>query len=160
MIQHNVASENWFLIPDIKRKAIMSKWNVYRGDGSEIIKAVYERFKKEYGENKNINDIRFGIYHGGSWVISVTIKWSSRNKVKLSKAYHGFIVQIFYGGIPASMMRKEAKKQFEVLLKEMKMNHKSMVKDCEEFKNMPENKFYEMIWLMNGMSKHYNPFKK
>lgn len=156
----DITPQEWFDLSDEKRALISSEWNVYKSDGLEIIKAVHSRFKREFQNIRDIKNINFGVYHGGNWVIGVTVKWSGKDKIRLPNMYHGFVIQILYDEAPIEEMRKRAKEQFEIWFKEIKDKYKTEIKSQKEFKDMPEEKFYEMAWLMDGMSKYYNPFKK
>jgi len=69
-------------------------------------------------------------------------------------------VQILYDGIPKVIMQQRAKRQFRNWFKKIKQNYKILVAKDDFLKNVPEYKFYEMAWLMDGMSKYYNPFQK
>jgi len=155
----NITPQQWFDLSDEKKALISSEWNVYKGDGSEIIKAVHSRFEREFRNNSDIKTINFGVYHGGNWVIGVTVKWSGKDRIKLPKVYYGFVIQILYDEAPITEMRRRAKEQFKIWFKEIKGKYNTEIKNQKEFKDMPEDKFYEMLWLMDGMSKFYNPFK-
>lgn len=155
----DITPQEWFNLSDDKRALISSKWNVYKGEGLEIIKAVYGRFEHEFQDNRDIKNINFGVYHGGNWVIGVTVKWSGKDKIRLPDTYYGFVIQTLYDEAPIDEMRKRAKYQFEIWFKEIKEKYNAEIKNQKEFKDMPEEKFYEMAWLMDGMSKYYNPFK-
>lgn len=160
MTKQNITLEYWLKNSDKERRIISSKWDVYKNDGAEIIRVVCDKFKEEYAGNKYIKDIHSGVYHGGDWVIGVTIQWRGRNKIKLPKIYKGFAVQISYDGVPLVFMKKQAKEQFKIWFKEIKRNYPAMVENDEYFKNIPKSEFYKISWLMNGMSRYYNPFKK
>lgn len=56
-------------------------------------------------------------------------------------------------------MRERAKRQFAVWFREIKKQYK-IEKQHLENRGIPEDKFYEMAWLMDGMSKYYNPFQE
>ena len=40
--------DKWFDLSSEEKKSIMSRWNVYRGDGEDIIKKVLFLFKNEF----------------------------------------------------------------------------------------------------------------
>ena len=100
------------------------------------------------------------VYTIGAWVIGVTVKWSSKDKVKLLKSYQGFVIQTFYDDAPDAYMRERAKEQFSIWFKEIKEKYNAEIQSLEEFKDIPEEKFYELALLMDGMSKYYNPFQE
>jgi len=162
MKKEETTPEQWFSLSEKKRKSIYSSWDIYKGDGIGILKAVLERFRRDYVNKNGIININSGLYHGGDWIISVTIEWNYKDEVKLPNDYYGFTVQKFYDKIPASVMAEKAKKQFKVWYKELKENKEllSMIQHDDFLKNLPKEKLYEYFWLMDGMSKYYNPFQK
>jgi hypothetical protein len=69
---HTVPSfERWLTLSDSERAAIQSGWNAYAGEGGEIVSKASDDFRAKYGRLPGVAVDGPGVYHGGSWVISV-----------------------------------------------------------------------------------------
>jgi hypothetical protein len=62
----------WLSLSDAERANTASGWNAYGGEGREILIEVTEDFRAKYGNIPGVEITGFGVYHGGSWVITVT----------------------------------------------------------------------------------------
>lgn len=86
--------KKWIVMSDAQREETMRKWNPYEGDGSEIVKLVEKKFKEEHGKDSRILNISAGLYHGGMYIIGVTIKKSVEVNIPLK--FLGFTVMKFW----------------------------------------------------------------
>ncbi len=150
--------DKWFDLSSEEKKTIMSRWNVYRGDGEDIIKKVLVLFKNEFKRSKYIRNIGYSIYHGGDWIIDITLPWKHKRKIKLPGHYHGFAVHVFYNSIPAQELEKMAKNHFEIWMKNIDSNFLNRIKSVFGFQNLTDVEIIRVLWTMDGMSKYYNPF--
>lgn len=103
--KRNIPSfQAWLKLSDKERARIQHSWNPYAGEGEPIVKAAYRRFKKKFGGSRDMANISYGVYHGGDWVISVTLKVGYR--VAIPKMFLGIWVVKLYGGISGWLKRK------------------------------------------------------
>jgi hypothetical protein len=82
--------ENWLSMSDEERNQIIRSWNPYEGDGHEILEKAFERFKESFGKPKGVLHLHCGLYHGGMFIIGVTVSKGSR--VQVPKSFEGFPV--------------------------------------------------------------------
>ncbi|MDD5018795.1 MAG: hypothetical protein PHS61_00015 [Candidatus Omnitrophica bacterium] len=150
--------DKWFELSGKERKSIMSHWNVYNGDGEDIIKKVVVLFKNEFKGNKYIRNIGYAIYHGGDWIIDITLSWKYKEKIILPSHYYGFAVHMFYDSIPTKELEKMAKNHFEIWTKNIDSNFLKRIKNVSGFQNLSDGEIISVLWKMDGMSKYYNPF--
>ena len=111
--QESISFTKWLKLSNLERAEIMSKWNVYEGDGEEIVLNVIREFKKKYGiiEKVKIHD-HGGIYHGGVWVISVEYPFVF-DKRKIPNEYLGISVHTMHNGeLPKEFQIKCNKKEY------------------------------------------------
>lgn len=86
--------DEWLSLSDENRIKIMRSWNPYEKEGGEFAKIACERFKETVKDIEEIEDISFGIYHGGLWIISVAVKKGT--KIKVPEFFEGFPILVFH----------------------------------------------------------------
>ena len=67
-----VTFEEWLRLSDEQRREVASKWNPYAGEGDDIVAAAAERFRQRFASSSGV-EVRHGVYHGGEWIIGVTV---------------------------------------------------------------------------------------
>ena len=80
----------WLEMSEENREKLKRSWNPYEGQGSDMLKYAFERFKREFPIRGDIQSLHCGVYHGGIHVIGVTVKKGSR--VRIPKKFEGFPV--------------------------------------------------------------------
>jgi hypothetical protein len=68
----NPSLTDWLTLSSAERIKWLSRWNPYAGEGGELIKAVSDRFRAEFGHLPGLEVSGPGVYHGGSWVIAAS----------------------------------------------------------------------------------------
>jgi len=86
--------KHWSILSDREKDVEYNSWNVYEGEGQNILEEVIKHFKEKYKHHKDILEIDKGLYHGGLLIISATIRKSK--KPRLPKSFEGFPVMKFY----------------------------------------------------------------
>ena len=61
----------WLELSDQQRAKVIERWNPYGGQGFALVEAVTADFRERYGHLPRLQINGPGVYHGGSWVISV-----------------------------------------------------------------------------------------
>src|SRR5690348_1818978 len=62
--------QEWLALTESERARVQAAWNVYSGEGSEIVAKVTDDFRAKYGHLSGLTISGPGVYHGGSWVIA------------------------------------------------------------------------------------------
>jgi hypothetical protein len=62
----------WLALSDGERTEWLGQLNPYSGEGFELIKAISDRFRDEFGHLPGLEVEGPGVYHGGDWVISAS----------------------------------------------------------------------------------------
>jgi hypothetical protein len=62
----------WLGLSDLERARWLSALNAYGGEGAELIGAIGDRFREEYGHLEGLEVLGPGVFHGGTWVIGAT----------------------------------------------------------------------------------------
>lgn len=84
----------WSNLSEEEKQAEILNWNVYLGEGKDILHASIKELYGKYKSNNGIIKITNGIYHGGIWVICITIKRG--RKIKIPSEYNGFLIMKSY----------------------------------------------------------------
>jgi len=94
---------NWLKMTENERVECQHTWNAYKGEGQDIIEKVLSKFKEEYGNIPRLEILGKGIYHGGTWVISVKYPFIF-DKRKIPKSFLGVDIR---GGTPNGDLPEE-----------------------------------------------------
>jgi hypothetical protein len=86
----------WLALSDRERSDVQSHWNTYSGDGEELVLRIAADFREKYGHVRGVEVHGPGIYHGGSWVISVRHPFVFDRRM-LPTQHLGIHVHSFYG---------------------------------------------------------------
>ena len=86
--------KSWRDLSDKEKEAELMIWDVYAGEGKDILAAIIKELKCVYEQEKGIISIFDGLYHGGILVICVDLKKGS--KVEIPSKYQGFHVMKSY----------------------------------------------------------------
>jgi len=62
--------EEWLELTDSERAQIQGGWNVYGGEGAEIVTRASDDFRAKFGHLPGLSVAGPGVYHGGAWVIA------------------------------------------------------------------------------------------
>ena len=79
---------DWKKLDNDEQNREYKSWNVYEGEGNNIIDEAIIELNNIYKKEQNNIRIARGIFHGGILVISIDVKEGS--KVKLPKFFNGF----------------------------------------------------------------------
>jgi len=97
MMRKKMTFQGWLRLTPKERARVQRSWNPYAGEGEYIVRAAHRLFKKKFGSSRDVTNISYGVYHGGDWVISATLKVGHR--VAIPKKFLGIWVVKLYGGI-------------------------------------------------------------
>ena len=82
--------QKWVGLAEREKEKELFNWNIYAGEGKDILYAAIRNLHSRYKNEKEVIKITDGVYHGGIWVICIIIKKGS--KVKIPSKYEGFLI--------------------------------------------------------------------
>src|SRR5687767_6813139 len=85
-----VTFEQWLALPESERARLIQTWNPYEGEGQDILSRVCDRFAQQFAGQPGVEDVHCGVYHGGTYVVGVTVRKGSR--VRVPRSFEGFPV--------------------------------------------------------------------
>ena len=147
MNQPKVSFRKWLTLSPQERRSIYDSWNRYRGEGKDILKCTYRSFKKELARSKDIVNISYGLYHGGDWVISVTVRVG--HSLKISEQYLGFRIIKLYDGLAERLKYMLHSKYNDDIVRFVE-GERSEFRKCFNFTSSPHAK----KWLVNFVREH------
>lgn len=80
----------WKSLPKDAQEQEYKSWDVYKGEGQDIILAAIKEMEAMYKKENPGLKISKGIYHGGILVIDIVVKKNS--KIRLPRFFNGFPV--------------------------------------------------------------------
>lgn len=90
MMKLELTYEAWLHLADEERQHIVRSWDPYAGEGQELLREAGERFREAYGQQVGVRDIHWGLFHGGTYIIGVSVEKGSRPQ--LPATFDGFPV--------------------------------------------------------------------
>jgi hypothetical protein len=72
MTNRRLTFEDWQALAESERAQIQAGWDPYRGEGEHIVAKAADDFRAKFGHLRGLSDLGYGVYHGGSWVISAS----------------------------------------------------------------------------------------
>ena len=88
------------------RRAAYTSWNPYQGEGRQIVEPLARLFEKKYKRSADVVSVSQGVYHGGDWIIGVTVRVGYKSK--FPETFYGIRVMKFYDGLTGELKRKLA----------------------------------------------------
>ena len=86
--------KQWVTLSEQKQKEEYDSWNAYEGEGQNILIEVSKHFKEKYKKQKDVVEISQGLYHGGMWIIDVSVKKGASSIIP--KTFQGIPIMKFY----------------------------------------------------------------
>ena len=139
--------QDWLKLTDKERARVQRSWNPYAGEGEPIVRAAHRQFKKKFGGSRDITNISYGVYHGGDWVISVTLKVGYR--VAIPKMFLGIWVVKLYGGI-SSWLKRKLQRVYGGNVKQFVESEIEEFARCFNFTDAPRGR----EWLIKFVKEH------
>lgn len=123
--------KKWLSLPEKEKKRVIRSLDVYSGQGTHLVHQIYKKFKKEYSNLSDVIDVDCGIYHGGNYIIGVTLYATSR--LKLPSHYEGVTIQLFYTYITKAV-RKKLGKACDEIGDFIDLNYKTLLSELKKSK--------------------------
>ena len=86
--------KQWVTLSEQKQKEEYDSWNVYEGEGENILIEVFKNFKENYTQKKGVEEVSCGLYHGGMWIIEVSVKKGAI--LRIPKNFQGIPIMKFH----------------------------------------------------------------
>lgn len=93
-MQRIMSYDEWCGLSDEDRRKEYLNWNAYIQEGLDILKKTITALKNKYKDKQGIIEITNGLYHGGLWVINITL--SKDKRIKVPKTFMGFPIMKSY----------------------------------------------------------------
>ena len=138
--------QEWLALGEEERKLIYDSWDRYRGDGEGIVAEACRLFKEVFKKHKDIVNISYGLYHGGDWIISITLRVGY--DLKIPDEYLGFGVVKLYDGL-AGRLRKKLSSEYSGDVERFIEGEMGEFRKCFNFTDARHAK----EWLMDFVKK-------
>jgi len=145
--------KQWLKLSPEEQKKIYESWDKYKGEGEEIIKEVCKLFKEKFKRYRDVVNVSYGVYHGGDWIISVSLRVG--HNVKVPDTFYGIRVVKLYDGLNARLKYRLTHKYKNNITNFVNTEIEEFRK-CFKFKNAP----YEKEWLIEFVKMHTGRYKR
>jgi len=152
MIDKNITFEKWIKLSPEDQRLIYEAWDRYKGEGEGIVLEACKLFKEAFKEYKEIVNVNHGVYHGGDWVISVSLRVG--HNIRIPDMFYGIKVIKLYDGLTEQLKNKLSKK-YENNIKKFVESEIEEFRKYFDFKDAP----YEKEWLFEFVKMHTGRYK-